>query len=73
MNTSHHTHRHLSPGKVRSLIFLLVALAVFGSAIPVFRAFASNPTSGTLDGSATAPVTWNGTGTGGASESHCFY
>lgn len=49
----------------RSVLISMVMLAILACTIPFYRAGASAPSSGTLNPGDTAPVTWNGTATGG--------
>jgi uncharacterized repeat protein (TIGR01451 family) len=49
----------------RSILIGIIILAFVACAIPLYRTRAAAPSSGTLDPGDTAPVTWNGTATGG--------
>jgi uncharacterized repeat protein (TIGR01451 family) len=51
--------------RTRSILIGIILLAFMACAIPLYRTRAAAPSSGTLDPGDTAPVTWNGTATGG--------
>lgn len=72
MRKTSYKHRQLN-AKTRLVLFCAAALIAAVCALPLYTVSASNPSSGTLAPTATAPVSWDGTASGGASsdESTC--
>src|SRR5258708_175198 len=73
-NESHNRTRGQMDAKTRWTLSMFIALAVVAFAIPLFRARASSPTTGTINVTTTTPLAWDGTaiGTGAANgESSC--